>query len=180
MTYGNIISLLEQYWDGKASDAQELAIRDWYAENAGQPMPEEVAVYAPYFAALDATPATSPLDDAFDARLLAALDTSRPVRRLPLYQRWQSWAVAASIALVVGWSIGYWSPRGGASQADEYVAWETLSPDEQQAYRETRAALLFVSSHLNRGTRIVQEQMQHVNDAAAKALENPDEYQVEF
>lgn len=181
MTYDNILALLDRYWEGQASDAEEAAIRDWYARHDGQAMPAAVAAYAGYFAALDALPDASPLGDAFDAALLDQLDAGRTARRMPLYQRWQSWAAVATVALVLGWAIGYWMPRRvAAPTTDEYIAWESLSPDEQQAYRETRAALLYVSTHLNRGTRIVQEQMEHLNDAADKALKDPDEYQVEF
>jgi hypothetical protein len=157
-------ALVEKYWDGETTVEEEKELKHFFStcdlSQLSEPM-QEVAQLFQYYMAQEQQPV---LSTTFDEKLLDQLKT-RPFtqveRRSSVF--FNLLKLAACLVLVVS---AVWIFRNqqqarnvppGLTELDTYE-------DPQQAYEETRKALLLVSAQLNRGKSYASE-IRKINEA---------------
>lgn len=133
MELNNIETLLEKYFEGKTSLAQEQTLRDYFT---GDQITSHLEGYIPLFKGFE------------QAKGEASIATLKfPETKKPTYKKWMGIAAAAIIVLSVTGFI--------------YEQNTTLNEEKEalMAYQQTKKALLMVSKNLNKGT----EDLVHLN-----------------
>jgi len=167
----NIKSLLEKYWEGETSLNEETTLFDYFNS---EEVATELKVYQPMFQYFKSEKSSRIENEDFETRLLAELEASTIV---PMRSRRRGIVrtlgrIAAVALLLLTAYIGYQqlSPTGTNGVTEEYLAFEDLSKEEQQAYETTKSALLFVSAKLNKGTRIATDNFNKVKEKTQEAV----------
>jgi hypothetical protein len=157
-----IEQLLERYFAGETSRAEEQQLRDFFQR---EEVPESLRPYQPLFRYLAQQQAQASLSSAFDEQLLQRLAPAAPeakIRRLPP----RTWAlrIAAALALALGmaWLIlPQFQPHSQPEVATvDWAKYEVQDPD--QAFAITQSALNRASAELNRGTAITSRKMENL------------------
>lgn len=156
MDYNNIRKLLDKYWEGESSIQEETQLRDFFTS---ADVPEDLKTYQPLFQFFQLEQDKN-LNGDFDQRLIQELKSSEKptvkVRRLPYYLM----RVAAAGLLL--FSI-YFVNQQWNQAPYESVASEEMTPEE--AYAQTKQALLLVSAKMNKGTDVANDGLSKMNKA---------------
>jgi hypothetical protein len=156
MDYNNIRKLLDKYWEGESSLQEETQLREFFT---GTDVPEDLKTYQPLFQFFQMEQDKN-LNGDFDQRLIQELKSSEKptakVRRLPYYLM----RVAAAGLLL--FSI-YFVNEQWNQDSYEAAASEEMTPEE--AYAQTKQALLLVSAKMNKGTDVANDGMSKMNKA---------------
>ncbi|MFK8104951.1 MAG: hypothetical protein AB8G15_20705 [Saprospiraceae bacterium] len=156
---GQIKALLEKYWEGETSLAEEQMLKAFFAQ------PELPSVWQEekaYFQFLQQEKSIR-LTNEVEAKVLAKIKPQP--RRLTRRSLVINLLRAAAIALV------FWSGMTYLQQADslenKILAWEDKYEPEspEEAYRQTKAALYLLSSSLNKGTKKAVQSVQRVQES---------------
>ncbi len=151
--------LLEKYWEGETSLAEEQALKTFFAQ------PELPAIWQEeqaYFQFLQQEKSIS-LTKEVEANVLAKIKPQR--RSLTRRSLVINLLKAAAITLV------FWSGMTYLQQANsienKILAWEDKYEPEspEEAYRQTKAALYLLSSTLNKGTNKAVKSVQRVQES---------------
>ena len=104
------------------------------------------------------------LDDAFDQRIMAKIESDSDTKVIPIARKSWYWAAAATAVLVMGlsWILQNQSVNQLADATEE---------DPMQAYLETKKALMFMSVQLNEGISYVEEIKEF--DRAKEQIQRP-------
>ena len=141
MDYDRIIGLLDKYWKCETTLPEEEELRYFYKHC--RQMPEELAEYRELFIFQEGERQIG-LGNDFDRKILASIYNKRPAG-------WRKGLrVAAVLLLLIGVSqvlIDIGNPQKDTCQTPE------------QALAEVRQALNFVSSKMNRGQQLLEENM---------------------
>lgn len=141
MDYDRFIRLLDKYWEGDTSLQEEEELRYFY--NHCRQIPEELAGYRELFI-YQKEERQIRLGSDFDRKILASVCNKQSVG-------WRKWfQVAAVLLLLLGGSqlfIGINETQKDTCQTPE------------QALTEVRQALNFVSSRMNRGQQLLEENL---------------------
>ena len=150
--------LLEKYWDGESSLEEETQLRAYFQ---GNQIEDELKPYQPLFQFFHVEHEKHLTTD-FDEKLIQNLQrTEREaprVRSLPYYLV----RIAAVGLLLIA---AYFVVENNFSEPvkDRVAMTEEMSPEE--AYAQTKAALLLVSAKLNKGTDMANKGLKQVNKA---------------
>jgi len=163
MDFNRIEALLEKYFEGKSTEAEEKELQQHMKRSD---LPEHLKESAVLFEFYQHQQAELVLGKEFDKKLLAQLDTNsidnKPTHKLDwgFYLR-----IAASVIIVftVGFMLMKNPIRMNAMKEDTY-------DDPQKAYEETKKALMMLSSKMNESTEKVQSQLETFAEAQ-KAIE---------
>ncbi|MFM2231146.1 MAG: hypothetical protein RL607_2404 [Bacteroidota bacterium] len=136
----NIDILVEKYFEGETSLAEEKQLKHYFASQEVAPHLEQYRAIFCYF--------TQQQRDTFEKELVLAPQKTYPYR----------WFVAASIALLLGG--GFWFTQQESNPP--LVAQSELGTYDspEKAFEETQKALAMVSGHLNTGI----ESMGYLNE----------------
>ena len=152
----NIKQLLEKYFEGATSLAEEQQLRTYF--NSSE-VAEELQAYQPLFQYFAQAKKTK-LPQQFEGELEAVLQ--RPAKRRFMRRVLQMGSVAASVMLVIGSYFWYY----GADMdtvAEQQIQWEQYEiEDPEQALKETKKALKLLSRKLNSGTKKVAKSVDKV------------------
>ncbi|MEL6637287.1 MAG: hypothetical protein AAFW73_16535 [Bacteroidota bacterium] len=155
MDYKHLSELLEKYWAGESSLAEEAQLREYFQSGAVAPEHEQ---YAPLFQFFGQRQGAECLSDDFEDQILTRIEERTPAtpirslhpNRTPLFYLSR---IAAAIVLACGL---WWFGQGIETQPPVVAQNETLSEREmeeaRQAYRQAKEALLLLSTKMNRGT----------------------------
>lgn len=136
--------LIDKYWKGVLSVVEEKWLKAHYAEK------EERTPEAAYFRYLHEKSAEGIDDPAFDNAIMAAIQGTQAHQNRQY--SWMNWRVAAAVGLFLAASITFKIGFMGVSQSyDEVVTVDTYQ-DPEKALEETKKALLFISTQLNKGS----------------------------
>ena len=151
MTIQEINTLLKNYDEGIATEAQERELRRLAAARG---LPDE---WNEYFAALDA--AVEP-PEGLEQRLEANIDALDAAQQMWYRRRWRRVAgIAATVAILL--SVGLYVHNQRQTQA---ILNQDTYTDPQAAYNETELVLTQMANHLNKGSEGVDalEQMSDI------------------
>ncbi|MBC7920415.1 MAG: hypothetical protein H7Z75_04925 [Ferruginibacter sp.] len=167
MDWNRIDSLVEKYWAGETTVAEERELKEFFRllppEALSAPR-REAALLFRYYAAAE-TP--QPLGKAFDARLLRQLE-ARPLAPPSTPRGWLvNWLkVAACLLMVAATVLVSRNEYRKAAETRRLTALETYD-DPRRAYEATKKALLLVSARLNTGKAYAGE-IRRMGEAEAK------------
>ena len=165
MEWNRIEALVKKYWEGETSVDEEKELKQFFSTSDPSQWPESLREVADLFRYYATEEAKQPLGQAFDDRLLSQLK-SRPsgkeIKLRPLYLKWLQ--LAACLVLVVSAVLVFREQNVKTEiQAVQRTKQDTFE-DPEQAYEETRKALLLVSVQLNRGKSYAGE-IRKINEA---------------
>lgn len=150
MTKEEIKKLIDKFYDGQTSAAEELEIADYFASgNASPGMEAEREFFRQYFAldkAGDGSSARS-LERQMEAWNAVEKSATRNIRSRSL--RWVA-GIAASLLLLAGVGMSLTQKEDRAA----FVQYEDTYNNPQDAYKETRKALVMLSHTLHKGMDI--------------------------
>lgn len=152
MGYENIEKLLEKYWQAETNLEEEQTLRSFFAYAE---VPAHLKAYQPYFGGLaERQQEASELDSSFDEELLSRLSVTE---KKSIWLKYNVvFKIAATLLLVVSLAVVVY--RNNPSATTEPRVLSSYESTEQ-AYQETKKALLMMSSNLNRGTKITENSL---------------------
>lgn len=148
--------ILEKYWAGDSSLAEEAALRSYFQSAQ---IPDDLLSLRPMFLYFRSE------------KGLACEETSvlnlekTPTHIIPMWKTW-GMSIAASVILVVASisTLHYISTNPTSIPArEETKTMASLSAAEKKAYEETKAALLLISSKLNKGKEKAVSGLKHIS-----------------
>jgi hypothetical protein len=164
--------LLEKYFEGQTSVAEEQSLKEFFN---GGPVPDHLEEYRPLFLYFKEEE-TIVLDDSFDEKVLARMQEPKVIPMVAVNTRRRyAIGIAASILLLIGVVFALRYEMFNRNGKNLYSA----SPENELAFVQAQEALLMVSANLNTGL----DEMQHL-EAFDKGMEKAqnlvkfDQYQV--
>jgi hypothetical protein len=147
--------LLERYWNCVSTQAEEAEIKAYF--NAENSLPQHLEKTAPLFQYFSKKQQAKILDNAFDKNMLAQLSQKpkNTTRKFTLV--FKNYAkVAAAIALVIATSFIFRMEIWHSNTPE--ISWvEDTYKTPEEAYAETKKALLLIASKMNHGKKEVQK-----------------------
>ena len=161
MSNQDINKLLDKYWSGESSLADEQSLRDYFSHSSIAPEHEEFKSLFNAFNSAQDLKATRRLDR--DALRSLAADIPQAGGANVISFNWmQPLRVAAAIAflLIAGWTV-----MNQFSEPQVDLQASTMETPEE-ALEQSRAALLYVASVLNKGVQASEElnHLKSIND----------------
>ncbi len=143
MDLATIKQLLERYYDGETSLEEEASLRAYFKNNE---VPEELLTAKMQFQFFAEAQKEQLTKEVFEERLYTPPKAKVRKLRLPRF----AYAAAASVALLLA---GYFLLPTNTTPKRQYSS----RKNPEQAYEDTKRALLFISAHLNKGTKDVKK-----------------------
>lgn len=145
MEPGRLKELLERYWQGETTLEEEAELKKYFNSeiSAGENSADALFRY------LQEEQKVS-LSKSFDERIQESIIT----RKQPV--RWLYPLVKIAAALLITFSVLYFFVSNRKPRTIAFNETDTYD-DPQQAYLETRKALLLISNHLNAGKDYIDE-----------------------
>ena len=173
MDYNNIKQILEKYWEGETSLQEENLLHEYFNSDD---VVEELKDVQPMFQYFKVEQTARIENPKFDEELLAQLEETvvKPMRVVN-YRRNRIIRLVASAAAIVliafsGYFVYQQMDNDEHRVAEKTLQLEDLTEEERLAYEQTKAALAYVSSKLNRGTNIAAESLIKVQKTTNKVL----------
>ena len=157
MDYNTAKILLDRYFEGNSSLAEEAALRSYFQQ---ENLPPDMEPYRPLFQFFAEAGKQTP-SKAFTDRL-EAMKGRAPTKIVRLRQPLTRWlAIAAMVTM--GLMVWMLAPKGPEPSPQAAIDWSQYEPkSEEEAIRITTAALQKTSSSLRRGMRIATDELQSV------------------
>jgi hypothetical protein len=160
MDYNNIRKLLDKYWEGESTLQEETQLRDFFT---GKDVPEDLKPFQPLFQFLHLEQ-DKKLNTDFDKRLIQQLQSSdKPAAKVRTLSFYLMRVAAAGLILFSVYLVSQQMPF----KPDKTIVAveEDMSPEE--VYAQTKAALMLVSTKLNKGTEIANNGMSKMAKATS-------------
>ena len=158
-----IHAILERYWEGESSLAEEVQLREFFNQES---VPEEFVSFKPLFQFFKHEQEAY-LDTDFESKLsskLTVVDNIKPrAHSLTFYIK----RAAAVAAILIG-VVFFFNKTGVMNTANEIAANELNKQERQEAqmaYSEAKAALLLISKKLKKGTSKAEKGISQVRKA---------------
>lgn len=147
MNLQEIDKLLEKYFDGETSLAEEKELRRFFASGN---VPPKYVEYKEYFSYLRDEKEIILQDPLFDRRVEERMQDSLFGRLFDLRRPWIYWAagVAASVLILLAIFVKFDPFAGKIDSAYE---------NPELAYQQAKKVLFYVSAKLNTGTKDIQK-----------------------
>lgn len=151
MELNKIRKLLEKYYEGDTSPAEESLLMDYFRNNT---VPDDLKTDQDLFRYVLNERAAEPASDNLEDRLITLIDNEekKESRREKTFLLYKISSVAAGIAIMAIMYLAIFSKNEKPKTADTYQ-------DPRLAYEEVKRTLLYISQNLNHGT----EQLSHVS-----------------
>lgn len=149
--------LLERYWNCVSTQEEETELRNYF--NSTSDIPEHLAHAAPLFQYFQKEAQIKLEDPRFNDELLKAVKLrEQPTGKVrKLEQSFQNFMkVAAAIVLVIATSFIFRMEIWQGEKPELLLVEDTFKTPEE-AYKETKKALMLIASKLNHGKKEVQK-----------------------
>lgn len=157
MEYNEIRNILEKYWEGESSLAEEAQLRDFFSRHDGD-LPADLREVAPLFAYFHAAGEKEEMPELFtDEPAPWEKPTATIVR--PFWYGWMKYAAVLLMAAGLGYSIFSYQQKRQVEETSGDMAFTDTYSDPKVAYKETQRALKLLSKNLNTG----KEQMEKLS-----------------
>lgn len=168
MDYVKIKVLLDKYWEGETSIAEETSLREYF----NQPdVADDLKDIQPMFQYFKAEKGLRIQNEDFDAQILAQIEPTiiRPMRTrsriVSMITR-----IAAVVLLLLSVYITYDQTKPAPAVDNQELSLEDLTDEERLAFEQTKFALAFVASKLNKGSKIAAKNVKKVHQATDKVF----------
>lgn len=138
--------LLQKYWNGQTTTAEETALRNWYHQHADGSEPE----LEQYFNTLTDFSEIVPHQD-FKIKLPENTSVRR-INKASAFSLPKLQYIAAALILTIGLSV-LWQTQKTPKPPTTIASEEEI----KQSYNEAKAALLLIAAKLNKGKSAVGE-----------------------
>lgn len=159
MEYNDIRALLAKYWACESTEAEELALRVFYAGHEGE-LPADLREAAPLFQYFQDCSGVPEVPELFTDRPAPWDEPAAPVVR----SIWQGWMKYAAAVLVAAGSL--YSADSFRDKQSQDMAFEDTYSDPKLAYKQTQRALQLLSKNLNRG-KTQMEKISYFSEATS-------------
>jgi hypothetical protein len=140
----NIKQLLDKYWAGETSLTEESQLSSYFTSGK---VDEEFKAYAPLFAFFaEERNLTIDIED----DIIAKIEAAKPEAKIISFNWRRAIAVAASLLLVI--SLGILTYRNQEHKKQVDLAQLDTFESPEQALEQTKAALQFLSTKMNKAT----------------------------
>ena len=149
--------LLERYWNCVTTQEEEAALKDYF--NSDVKIPDHLAHAAPLFQYFKHEAEIKLTDSTFDKQLFEAVKrTDQPKGKVrKLEQSFQNYMkVAAAAVIVIGTSFIFRMEIWQGYKPQLLLVEDTYQSPEE-AYAETKKALMLIASKMNHGKREVEK-----------------------
>ena len=149
--------LTEKYWAGETTLEEEKALKKYWLEQKNGSEPPTLLHLFQYY--------EKEKNRQYSRSIEQVIPSNKEAKITPLRHSW--WRIAAAILLILAVGIGinhYLQPTDNQRLSSYWATKEIKDPKE--AYRKTRAALLLVSSKLNKGTEAAIEKVAKVQEVS--------------
>ncbi|WP_291910639.1 hypothetical protein [Chitinophaga sp. CB10] len=160
MDYKTISALLEKYWEGATSLAEEAELKAFFNEPHDD-LPEDLQEAAPLFQYLD-DDQHFPAEPEWDMSFLQETPPQQAPARVVRMQPFRNWMKYAAVVLMLA-GIAYAFRQ---HQENKLIA-ARQEAEERKAYMEAKKALALLSRNFNKGTEKMQ-QLSYFNTAVEK------------
>ena len=141
----DIQMLIDKFYDGKATEEEELRLMDFFAESdVPSELQEEKDFFTEYFCLDKAMPDASKLESRIDTWNIVERSSTKKVVSKSL-----RWAVSIAASLLLLISLGVLLNQ--QEDANSFALQEDTYTNPEDAYKETRKALMLLSENLNKG-----------------------------
>lgn len=151
MELNKIRQLLEKYYEGDTSPAEESLLIDYFRNNV---VPDDLKTDQELFRYVLAERTAEPTSNNLEDRLVTLIDNeaNKEKRRAKTFLLYKISSVAAGIAIMAIMYLTIFNKNEKPTTADTYQ-------DPRMAYEEVKRTLLYISQNLNHGT----DQLSHVS-----------------
>ena len=164
MDYNTIKKLLEKYWDGNSSMAEEQRLRDYFNE---EEVLAELEAYRPLFVYFNEEQ-TLQLDADFESRLKQQTQPDEKV--IPKRQALRFYLGRIAAAAVFAFGVFFLYQQQQDIRQLQAVVWEDTYDDPKEAYAKTKEMLMLVSSQINKGTNKAAASVKRGQKATARIV----------
>lgn len=159
MEYNDIRALLEKYWACESTEADEQALRVFYASHEGA-LPADLREAAPLFQYFHDCGGVPEMPELFTDRPAPWDEPQAPLVR-SLWQNWMKYAAAVLVAAGMLYSADSFRDK-----QETAVAFTDTYSDPDMAFKQTERALQLLSKNLNRG-KTQMEKIGYFDEATA-------------
>ncbi|MEL6834762.1 MAG: hypothetical protein AAFP77_17325 [Bacteroidota bacterium] len=154
MDYNTIKALLNKYFEGESSLAEEQQLREYFQ---GEHIAEDLRQYQPLFGYFQKAK-QQVTSEAFDQRMSRPI--SRPKRSLRLVYRWAA-AAAVVLMLGAGWFFNQQVEDPGPTASA--IDWSKYEPaTEEEAIELARGAFIKTSNAMYKGLNTAAQEVENV------------------
>ncbi len=147
MNFKEIEELLEKFYEGNTTPAEERQLREFFT---GETVPPHLSYHADLFRYYKEAGKEELTDPEFESRFLESIDE---IHTIPVYSRRKQFffltGIAAAVILLAGLVITF--------RNDVFLRQNKNSRDKEIAYQQAKNALAMVSANLNSGLYQVQK-----------------------
>lgn len=150
MKINNVYILIEKYFDGTTTLAEEESLRSFYSEPP-ENLPEDLKAYARLFTA-HSEYHKEHLDEAFTEQLWQKIEQEEARPQFIIFQPWFKRLTVAAASLIIMFSV--YSSWFSVERDRPFIAvHDDKEMTEKEALLATKQALAFVSMKLNKGRK---------------------------
>lgn len=156
MDYDHIPILLDKYFEGNTSLAEEKELKSFFQQ---EQIPEKLLAYQALFQWQGEEQQVS-LSANFQHQLLSEIEATQKVGFVRRFLQHPISRAAAILLLLTGmWWTYQWDTKSQRTEATAEIDWEQYQPKTpEEALSITRNAMIMISKELNRGTaRVAKE-----------------------
>lgn len=160
MEYNEIRNILERYWEGETSLAEEAQLRDFFSGHTAE-LPADLREVAPLFAYFHAA-GEDEMPELFTDKP-APWEAKTVAIVKPFWYSWMKYAAVLLMAAGLGYSIFSYQNKRQSDVSGEMAFTDTYS-DPKVAYQQTQRALQILAKNLNTGKEQM-EKLSYFHDA---------------
>ncbi len=162
MDYSTIKKLLDKYWEGETSIAEESQLRDYFNQEEVEASLKE---YKALFVYVKQEQAIKISND-FEANLKAhlAIEEKAPAKKRQL----NFYILRAAAAAIFIFGVFFLYQKNGALEQQKDMVYEDTYEDPEEAYLKAKEVLLLLSKKMNKGTGTAAASMKKAEKATAR------------
>ena len=157
MEFKRIELLLERYWNCVSTQEEETELKTFF--NSTQDIPEHLAQVAPLFKYFSQESEVKIKDPDFDKKVLQAVKAKgKPAGKVrKLEQSFQNYMKVAAAAIIVIATSFIFRMEIWQGNKPSLILVEDTYKNPEEAYAETKKALLLIASKMNHGKKEVEK-----------------------
>jgi len=165
----HIEHLLEKYWACETSLEEEIEIKNFFNQ---EEIPEHLQQHAPLFKYLKEESTNPTLDEAFDQEILQALEPNKAGKQVKMETWYEPYLKVAAVLVVI--LVASFALTRFLNQQEEQALLADTYENPEDAFEETKKALLLISKNIGKG-RAQTQKIANFHQAEQKIKNNNNE-----
>jgi hypothetical protein len=148
----HIEHLLEKYWACETSIEEEIEIKNFFNQ---EEIPEHLLPHAPLFKYLKEESSNPTLDASFDQEILQALEPNKAGKQVTMKTWYEPYLKVAAVLVIL--VVASFALTRFLNQQKEQVLLADTYQSPEDAFEETKRALLLISKNIGKGRKQTQK-----------------------